>query len=269
MKICLLFVGLIGMTFNSWSQTTLLFEDFNAGMPSGWGIFNEDGLTPNAAVSYINDAWVVGEDTDSTGMMDSCAISTSYYDPTGQSDDWMVLPAVTLGASSNYLFWDAKSEDPSFPDSYEIWINTTGGSVSDFTDSAFFKIDNENPIWQSHVIELDSFANETIYVAFRNVSDDKFILVLDNIHITEFDPLSVNSVANIDIQLYPNPVVNYLTVDGAKEGSSYVIMDMTGRSLETGVLNENIDLTNLKAGNYLLGLKSPNSNIRFKRFIKD
>ncbi len=268
MKLSLLLLVLIGSSLGSTAQNTLLFEDFNSGMPT-WGFFNEDGLTPNSAVSYINDAWVISEDTDSTGMMDSCAISTSYYDPAGQSDDWLVLPAITLGSNGNYLFWDAKSEDPSFPDSYEIWVNTTGGNVSNFVDSAFYEVNNENPYWQSHVVELDSFANQTIYIAFRNVSNDQFILFLDNIHITEFDPLSVGATIENDLSIYPNPSQDVVYVEGLSKGSVYVITDMTGRQILTGTYQESIDISELNSGNYLLGIKSPGSEFSFSRFIKN
>ncbi len=270
MKISLLFVGLMGMTMGALSQTSLLFEDFNAGMPSGWGIFNEDGLTPDVSLSHINDAWVIAEDTDSTGMADSCVISTSYYDPAGQSDDWLVLPAVTLGSNGNYLFWDAKSEDPAFPDSYEIWVNTTGGNVSDFTDSAFFKVDNENPYWQSHAIPLDSFVNETVYIAFRNVSDDQFILFLDNIHITEFDPLNVDMASESRVKLYPNPVVDNLTIEGLENGASYMVFDNAGRQVAFGTVSSNsINLEGLPKGHYTIGLTSPGRLTTFKQIIKN
>lgn len=213
MKIFTLVCFLI--SFIGHTQIITFSDDFNNGM-SNWTLFNQDSLTPNASVSYVNAAFILTEDSDSTGMSDSCATSTSWYDPIGQSDDWMVSPMITLGAANNYLFWDAKSEDPSFAESYEIWISTTGNTPSVFTDttladSAFYEVDLESPYWTRHAIELDSFAGQSIYIAFRNISNDKFLLMIDNVLVTENDPLTITEHKN-ELVLYPNPARNSLNI---------------------------------------------------------
>lgn len=237
------------------AQDTLLFEDFNAGWPSGWMRYNEDGLTPDATVSYVNDAWVIGEDTDSIGIMDSCVISTSWYDPAGQSDDWMVLPAITLG-NNNYMEWQAKSEDPSFAEDYEIWISTSGATPSDFlTDSLYYQVLGESPFWTTQKILLDSFAMQTVNIAFRNVSDDNFLLFIDNITITENDPLSDNEIIEPSVAIYPNPTNDFITVSSDKRIDSYALYSITGKFIIKENYNGNpIPVSNLETGVYILML---------------
>ena len=94
----------------SYSQpTTVLFEDFEGSFPAGWSTINNDGLVPDPNVSFVNDAWVVSADLDDPSGPDSVITSTSWYDPIGTSDDWLISPAFTLGAFGNKLKFKASS----------------------------------------------------------------------------------------------------------------------------------------------------------------
>ena len=246
-------VGLFG-------QNNLLFEDFNSGFPS-WGLFDQDGLQVNSSVSFVDSAWVIYEDQDSTGMMDSCAISTSWYDPAGSSEDWMILPAVTLGPGGNYLSWDGRSEDGSFPESYEIRISTTGSTPADF-DTAYFSIASENQYWQFHKISLDSFANQTVNIAFVNVSNDKFILGIDNIRIDELDPAGIEDVYT-QIDVFPNPANDLIKIDYTfAYAVNAEIIGVDGRTFNVLVENDRIDISHLSNGLYILTIDHQRQQFR-------
>lgn len=249
------------------AQDTLLFENFNAGWPSGWMRYNQDGLTPDASVLFVNDAWVIGEDTDSTGMMDSCAISTSWYDPMGQSDDWMVLPSITLG-NNNYMAWEAKSEDPSFAEDYEIWISTTGATPGDFlTDSLYYQVLGESPFWTTQKILLDSFAMQTVNIAFRNVSDDNFLLFIDNITITENDPLSTQEINTPSISIYPNPTSDFIYLNSSSKIEHYALYSISGKFItKEQYLGNPIQIAHLEKGIYILKLSAEGTTIN-KRVV--
>lgn len=241
-------------SFMSQAQIITFSDDFNNGM-SNWTLYNQDSLTPNAGVSYVSNAFVLTEDSDSTGINDSCATSTSWYDPIGQSDDWMVSPLITLGAANNYLFWDAKSEDPSFAESYEIWISTTGNTPNVFTDtsladSAFYEVDLESPYWTRHAIELDSFAGQSIYIGFRNISNDKFLLLIDNVLVTENDPLTIAEHKN-ELILYPNPAHNLLYIGNLENNNQLIYFyGVDGRLVHKTQVSNQIDLSKMNPGLY-------------------
>lgn len=158
--------------------------------PEGWLLRNVDNRTPDASVNFINDAWERREDFKFNGS-DSAAFSTSYYSPLGQADDWMWTPPITIPASGDHVLrWRAVVYAPDFPDGYEVRIMTApdvpSGSTSDMgnqvTDSdLLFSIPAENPVWTNREIELNDYNGQTVYIAFRNNSNDKFILLIDDV----------------------------------------------------------------------------------------
>jgi len=68
-----------------------------------------------------------------------------------------------------------------------------------------------------------------------------------------------------EVNIYPNPVQNYINVIGKNENSEYVIYDIYGRELMTDfVRNSLIDISELKSGRYILKIEG-NTN----QFIKE
>ncbi|MCB0851869.1 MAG: choice-of-anchor J domain-containing protein, partial [Bacteroidetes bacterium] len=198
------------------SAQVYLSEDFNGGWPAGWTTINNDGLTPNTNVAVFTDAWIILEDFDSTGVADSVAASTSWYTPAGQSDDYMITPSINIGASSG-VFWDAQAVDPNFPDGYELRISTTTPDVAGFmANPALYTITAAPPTWTNFSVNLASagYANQAIYLAWRNNSNDQFILAIDNIVVKELASADA-TVAKADslsqysrIPYHQNPSIN-------------------------------------------------------------
>jgi hypothetical protein len=150
--------------------------------PSGWVLVNVDGRTPNASVAYVNDAWERREDFN-FNVTDSAAFSTSWYAPVGQADDWMISPPINIDANS-VLKWNAVAYDPDYLDGYEVRISTTTQDVAGcLANPALFTIAGENSTWTERTIDLAAagYTNQTVYIAWRNNSNDKFLLLVDDI----------------------------------------------------------------------------------------
>ena len=152
--------------------------------PPGWLLRNVDNKTPAGTVSYVNEAWERREDF-SGNVQDSVAFSNSYYSPTGQADDWMWTPKITVPATGNdvILKWNAKAYDPAYQDGYEVRImvdptEPTGGPGvmgNQVTSSVqLFNIPAENTTWTARTLSLNDYKNKTFRIAFRNNSLDKF-----------------------------------------------------------------------------------------------
>ena len=60
------------------------------------------------------------EDYDTLGDNDSILISTSWFETAGTADNYIVLPPLTLGPFGNYISFDCKSKDQTYPDDFEI-----------------------------------------------------------------------------------------------------------------------------------------------------
>jgi hypothetical protein len=160
--------------------------------PSGWVLANVDNLVPSGAVSYVNDAWERREDFN-FNVADSAVFSTSWYVPAGQADDWMITPAINLGEGST-LKWNAVAYDPLYPDGYEVRISTTTQDVAGcLANPVLLSVASENSAWTERTVDLAlaGYANQTVYIAFRNHSTDMFLLLIDDILVEGSEPYDV------------------------------------------------------------------------------
>ena len=97
MKKLLLFASFLAIPFSGNSQ--IFQENFDGSGPgfASWTTIDVDGLTPNAAVAFITTGWNRIEKLGANGNFggpagDFAAMSTSYYNPPGISNDWLISP---------------------------------------------------------------------------------------------------------------------------------------------------------------------------------
>ena len=217
-------------TFLSAKSQIILSEDFQGlggVMPVGWSLINQDGLTPNSAVGYVNNAWVVREDF-SFNVTDSAAFSTSWYSPEGTANDWMVTPLINL-PSNTVLSWNAVTYDALYPDGYEVRISTTTPDIAGFNaHPPLFAVGAEATSWTSHSINLAiaGYANQNVYLAWRNNSVNQFILLIDDILLEQ--------QINYDIELTSADQSEYFTTPISQIGSS---ISATGLISNNGLSN--------------------------------
>lgn len=167
------------MAFALHAQT--FFQDFEDGIEP-MVLYDVDGLTPHQNVAGYPNAWNVVNPTFGNGT--NVAVSTSWYTPVGIANDWMVTPQIQLPDSNVIIRWEAKAQDASFRDGYIVYISTTGNTPADFTE-ILYQTAAEQATWQTRQIDLADYAGQGVYVAFRNNSNDKFLLLVDNIFIGE------------------------------------------------------------------------------------
>lgn len=180
MKNKLLLLSSLLIAGSSFSQS-IFSENFDASttMPTGWIRHNVDGLTPATAVNYVNAAWVVRANS-ATGVGNH-VVSTSWYNPAGTSDDWLVSPEITLPATgSPVLEFDAMAPDQQYPDGFKVYISTTGSAVADFGTTPVLTVNNSPSTYTNYSVNLASYLGQTIRFAIRNNNTDKFLLFADN-----------------------------------------------------------------------------------------
>ncbi|MFD1552280.1 hypothetical protein DNU06_11395 [Putridiphycobacter roseus] len=239
--------------FAATAQTELLNENFSNGIPASWSMNNEDALIPQASVSFVNDAWV-----GFTDAYDTCAVSTSYYlvdsNQVSQSSDYLITPKVSLLSFGSLFSWSSKSFDANYTESYYVLLSTSGNNISDFTDT-LKKVVNDSPNWKNFTLNLytKGYADQDVYVAFKNVSNDKYLLGIDNVSLTSNDPAGINTAAEAIINVYPNPVVNELTIQST-DVFTFQLFNLDGQVLLSGYQNK-IDVRSLSKGVYFLSVK--------------
>ena len=240
---------------------SLLNENFNNGVPAGWTRINNDGLVPNALVSFVTNSWVSYDDIDSLGIGDSVMVATSYYSPAGTADDWLISPPITLKGNGNFLNWQVRSQDPSYPDGYDVLISTTLPVIDSFyVDTALYSVDYEFPYWTDRSVSLDSFVNQTVYIAFRAKSNDQFLLLIDNVYMYADTLVSVqeNKFEKNIVQAFPNPATDFINVRSEKNIESAMLVDFSGQvilNLSPRTKSFQFSVLNIPEGFYVLCLR--------------
>lgn len=216
----------------------IFFEDFDGvggptaggpgtySFPSGWFLRNVDNRTPDGQTAYVNDAWERREDF-ANNVLDSCAFSNSYYSPVGAADDWMWTPLIGPLPANCVLSWNALTYDPSYRDGYEVRIMTaaqgppTGGTGvmgNQVTNSTvLFSTTAENATWTNRSVNLNTYAGLGVYIGFRNNSNDKFLLLIDDVTVqvqVNIDAQMVFADTATEYTLIPQPHTAPLTFNG-------------------------------------------------------
>lgn len=205
---------------NIGNSQVVFSEDFNNGIPATWTLTDVDGNTPDPNVAQFTNAWIGAADFDNT--TDTVAMSTSWYSPPGTADDWIASPVINLTAN-NILTWEEEGQDANFPDGYEVYLSTSGATPADFlgaNGTMIFNIAGSSPaVWVTRTVDLQAlgFANQAIYLAWRNNATDQFVLMIDDITINEiiaFDAAISNPIVP-EYTLIPMAQATPLGTDGA------------------------------------------------------
>lgn len=258
---------LIGLAFQSDAQI-IFQEDFDGiggptaggagtySFPSGWFLRNVDNRTPAGSVSYVNEAWERREDFN-FNVADSCAFSTSWYNPAGAADDWMWTPLIGPLPANCQLEWNAVTYDPSYPDGYSVRIMTaaqgppTGGTGvlgNQVTNSTqVFNITAENTTWTARSVSLSTYAGQAIYIGFRNNSNDEFLLLIDDITVRQLNPVDAQLTFADTISQYtlmPLPHAGPMNFNGTVRNNGTAAL--TNVSVQVNVFN---GITNVLTAN--------------------
>ena len=221
-KITLLLFAIALFAIGAKAQT--YFEDFNAGMPSNMTYIDNDSL-----VAKYSATWPIGSPWVSFGRAagDSMTISTSYYSPTaGQSDDWMITPAIVVGVG-DHLVWEAMAWNGTYADGYDVKLSTTSGTdMSTFT-TTLLSVSAEQTDWTGHNIDLSTYSGQTVYIAFINNSNDMYVLSIDNIAVmsTPYDvePTAIVVPTKIGLNLAPFNIIGSVVNKGLISITSYKV----------------------------------------------
>lgn len=201
-KTSLLFVFLITV-FMSTNAQIVFQENFNTtadgALPADWTRFNVDGLTPYTSLSWVTDAWVCKT---YGAITTKAAWSTSYYTPVGISNDWMFTPAIVVPTTYPVLQFTELAQDASYPDGYELRISTVAPTTGNLMNSTVISTVSaaSNPA-AVKAISLSAYAGQTVYIGWRNNSNDKYMLGIDDVVVKSL-PANGTSILSLTIPSY-------------------------------------------------------------------
>lgn len=173
-------------TYSYNGTQTYKYADVPASMPTiNNGSKTADTLTGNypfRANGQKQKAWLAYMPSN---VSDTFAVSTSWLNPAGGADSWLITPVINNIAANSVLTWEAMAPDNANADGYDVYItsNTAGTPVvSDFTSGTkLVAIASEQNSWQTRGVSLAAYAGQNVRIAFRNNSNDKYQLWIDDI----------------------------------------------------------------------------------------
>jgi Cleaved Adhesin Domain/Secretion system C-terminal sorting domain len=211
-------------------------EEFESGIPAGWTILDLDGATPRPEMGLVA-GWQPRVGYNDTN--NHIAVSPSWYVTPGASDDWLITPQISI--SGNVCFsWIAYSQDQFYPEDYEIRISTTTADTAGFfAHAALLTVEEEDHDLFFRSLNLSAFSGQSVYLAFRQTSDDQFVLGLDDIKMTTVAAIdagvySVSASAGDpgDTLIIRGAVVNY--------GSDTITSVNVNWNIDGGVMNSDL-----------------------------
>jgi PKD repeat protein len=143
----------------------------NSGTEMAYIIFNPNNTTPS-----------LGDDSELAAHSGEkfAACFSSIPSEGSTNNDWLITPALSLNGNSGLNFY-AKSYTTEYgAEKLNVLVSTSGTNPSDFTAIT------ENTLllpsdWTEFTYDLSQYNNQEIHIAFQCVSEDAFILMLDDI----------------------------------------------------------------------------------------
>lgn len=216
--------ALFFLSFHATAQTYLTC-DFDNGIPSSFTLIDNDGNTPSSDATKqgfsVGTPWIA---MTAKGDNNKFAAATSWYSPSGTSDDWMITSAFTVDEDNVRLTWRARSsmKSTSYHEKYSVYVSTTGGNtVASFDKSKpLFTIDGEAYEWTAHSVDLSAYKGKKISLAFVDESTNKAYLYIDDINVSVWSTLSAKSL--IGTQVYTvRPITPTFAVTNRSEAPVY------------------------------------------------
>jgi hypothetical protein len=247
-----LFFSFLSIFVSGKSQTVLLSTDFQQGIPNQYSLLDNDNNPANTVMTEFigQNAWIVLPDPENP--TDTVAAATSFFETADSADRWLITPQINLAAFGNFISWNAKSHDPSFPDDYLVLLSTTDNQPASFTDT-IGNIEQENFEWTNREVNLSTlgYNDSSIYVAFVLRTYDGFKLYLDDISVRGEDPLGITGNEEIQMVVYPNPTSDLLHIQSQFPIEKVQLFCISGELLKTE-LNSAINISEFAAGSYLI-----------------
>ncbi len=188
----------------STDDANLFFDDFDDPATSlkNFMRYEGDHLTPTSEMSALtfdadNQPWnfTIREASTSSNYY---AASHSMYSPAGQSDDWLIIPQLTIPDAFTTLKFKAQSYLEDKHDTLRVVIWPQEENISYFGSERIAKMkaggdvytfelnigDTENGLdgeFTDYTVDLAKYAGQKVYIAFWNNNTDQSAMFLDSV----------------------------------------------------------------------------------------
>ena len=214
----------------------------NAGSKMAFQIFNFS--QSNATNDFIGTSGDIRNFNPRSGQKYAACWAGRMVQSYQGNNDWLIAPAVTLGASGNQISMYLKSLSSSYGDErFQVGVYVGNGNP---TKSEDFVIINTLPYqtvpqnlnidnnWRDFIYNLDDYSGQTIRVGIRCITQEASALLVDDVKITTIATLNVSeNNQNRQIETYPNPVQDELYINSDKKVQVANLYNLDGKLLQS------------------------------------
>lgn len=172
------------------------YEDFSIDF-SPWVNLDVDGSTtygmtdiewPNA---YVEQSFIIFNPSQTTPAVTDIVphsgdkLAACFASTAPPNNDWMITPEVLIQSGYNVSFFAKSYTDQYGLERFKVGVSTTGLNPEDFTiisDGAYVEAPVED--WTEFTYDLSAYAGQMVYVGIQCVSNDAFILLVDDVSIS-------------------------------------------------------------------------------------
>ena len=154
-------------------------EFTNQGYTGSFIIFN-----PTATVPAMSSSWTPHSGEKYAGCMAANG---------GVNNDWLVSPQMDIEEGDSLVFW-AKSVSASYIERFRVGASLSGSEPEDFTTisddynaAGHDYIEPSAAAWQRYSLPLSEYAGTETRFSINCISDDAFMLIIDDIEIIKQD----------------------------------------------------------------------------------
>lgn len=189
------------------------------------------------------------------------SIGTGYNQNGSANDDWIILPQIHVEDTTYRFGFYAVSQDPSLKEAFEVLVSNTGSNISDFNVVYSKTSVSGRPNWDFYEFELDDYLNENIYIAIRCISNNKYVLIVDDIYVFKDGVQTVCSEKNPanTLSIYPNPnyndKINIILKDNELASNFQLkVYDINGKTKAIKTISISKNSLQLSTANFAKGL---------------
>ena len=209
--------SLLAMAHVNVPAASRLFCDFSRGIPAEFVLVDADRNQPSTGAKKfgfsVGTPWLAYYDETERNYV---AQSTSWYTPSGTSDDWMILPPVDTHEGT-VLEWRSRAVDAKYRDGLTVYV--LPAQTADDSAEPLLTIDEENYAWTAHSLDLSTYAGQSVCIAFVNHSANKSRLYVDDIFVGVRQPLVIT------------PTAPFVVKPGESFAPTYTLSSETGADL--------------------------------------
>nr|MCR4737768.1 choice-of-anchor J domain-containing protein [Bacteroidales bacterium] len=174
------------------AQAVLFHESFDSGvLPTGWTIVdaNNDGYNWDASFRYQQNPSAAHSGDGMIASMSSYVYGVGTITP----DNWLISPAINIPDGAVLTFWIKGQESSSYyAENYSVYV-ASSNNVTELEATTPLLTKSAFNDWEEQVVDLSSFAGQTVYIAFRHLgATNIYWLGLDDVEVRK-PSISVSS----------------------------------------------------------------------------